>query len=361
MQPIQPNYSPNVVDQTVDYGGATWKGQPGGSWTMQRINPQATNVSSLPGKQDINPATGLRYDVNPTTGVPDDNYWAQVAEPQLKSSSMGGGAGLGLGGANGQPMFDLVGATNAAYNTPEIQAANKAITDRQLALADAQAKINDNPFYSEATRVGKSQQLTQQANADITVQQNILAGLKADAEIKLNAQKGQYDINNDAYKTALSQFNNLVSQGAFDNASPQDLASTAAQTGIPVSMITSIAAASRKKNNPVNVVSATDNAGNLSLIAVDSNGKVVNQTTIASVGGAKTTGTGSTKTSKTDYSDMLKQDARAGLTLSQVFAVYSGYLSADEIYQLYNSSSKYGPDKGKVENLAKYGVTQPKN
>lgn len=27
-----PPYSPNVVNQTVDYGGATWRGQPGGSW-----------------------------------------------------------------------------------------------------------------------------------------------------------------------------------------------------------------------------------------------------------------------------------------------------------------------------------------
>ncbi len=27
-----PPYSPNTQDQTVDYGGAKWKGQPGGSW-----------------------------------------------------------------------------------------------------------------------------------------------------------------------------------------------------------------------------------------------------------------------------------------------------------------------------------------
>lgn len=65
--------------------------------------------------------------------------------------------------------------------------------------------------------------------------------------------------------------------------------------------------------------------------------------------------------SKTDYADSLKSDAASGMTLSQIFAIYSGYLTADEIYQLYNASSKYGPDKGNVANLAKYGVTQPKS
>ncbi len=30
----QPNYKPDTVNQTVQYGGATWQGQPGGSWTQ---------------------------------------------------------------------------------------------------------------------------------------------------------------------------------------------------------------------------------------------------------------------------------------------------------------------------------------
>ncbi len=29
---MKPNYSPNVVNQTVDYGGSRWKGNPGGDW-----------------------------------------------------------------------------------------------------------------------------------------------------------------------------------------------------------------------------------------------------------------------------------------------------------------------------------------
>ena len=51
----------------------------------------------------------------------------------------------------GQPTVDLIGAANALYNSPAIQAANQAISDRQQALANAQAEINDNPFYSDAS------------------------------------------------------------------------------------------------------------------------------------------------------------------------------------------------------------------
>ena len=38
----------------------------------------------MPGKGDINPATGKQYAVNPATGNWDDNYWALTVEPQLK-------------------------------------------------------------------------------------------------------------------------------------------------------------------------------------------------------------------------------------------------------------------------------------
>lgn len=31
---MKPNYAPNTVNQTVDYGGIKWQGQPGGDWTQ---------------------------------------------------------------------------------------------------------------------------------------------------------------------------------------------------------------------------------------------------------------------------------------------------------------------------------------
>ena len=47
----------------------------------------------MPGKGDINPATGKAYAVNPSTGNWDDNYWATVVEPQLKSKYGGSSSG----------------------------------------------------------------------------------------------------------------------------------------------------------------------------------------------------------------------------------------------------------------------------
>lgn len=32
---MEPNYAPNVKNQTVDFGGQTWKGQPGQGWVLQ--------------------------------------------------------------------------------------------------------------------------------------------------------------------------------------------------------------------------------------------------------------------------------------------------------------------------------------
>lgn len=37
---MEPNYAPNVVNQTVAYGGKVWQGQPGGSWTEKVASPQ---------------------------------------------------------------------------------------------------------------------------------------------------------------------------------------------------------------------------------------------------------------------------------------------------------------------------------
>lgn len=47
----------------------------------------------MPDKSSINPATGKAYAVNPATGQWDDNYWANVVEPQLKASASGAPGG----------------------------------------------------------------------------------------------------------------------------------------------------------------------------------------------------------------------------------------------------------------------------
>jgi len=73
-------------------------------------------------------------------------------------------------------------------------------------------------------------------------------------------------------------------------------------------------------------------------------------------------GTGSTaKVGSVEYVELLKYDAREGVGLMDIFAIYSGLLTADQIYQLYNATSIHGPAYEDIGSLAKYGVTQPKS
>ena len=327
--------------------------------------------------------------------------------PNIPSSGSGGGdAGAQAAGfsdyadyqnqqaaasrASAVPSFDLIGATNAVYNTPAIQAANKAISDRQQASADAQANINDNPFYSDAERTGQLSKETTQADNDITVQQNILANLNSQAAIQLNAAQGQYNIDDTAYQQKLTNFQNLVSSGALDNASASDLAGMAVSTGIPISMIQSMQSVSKAKDTPAGqspqLIQSTDNQGNLTLLAVDSNGTVLNQTTIAGAGkaatykgqpvgdtpggnstGGNSTGGNSAPVSATKQAAADKAAAPSSLTedvknnkmtLGTAMGLYQQYgMTKQKIYDIYVSNTPYKQsDATKANDQATYGV-----
>ncbi len=302
-----------------------WNG-PGGSADRPTVGP---NAVAAPVVQPSQPAVAQPV----------------VTQPQQSPN---------LGVNNGQPTFDLVAATKAAYETPEIQAAQKAITDRQAALATAQTGINDDPFYSESRRVGEQRKLQDQANRDIGVQQNLLNSLKTDAQIKLNAQQGQYDINEQAYKTSLDNFNNIVSQGGLDNASDSDIANWAIQTGIPTSMIKSIQQQSVKKNNSSEKASIqpfTDNQGNITILAIDpTTGKIINQTIIPGAGkeskpvisgGGKPLSAADQKVADTQQNmKNVTAAAKAGAQLKELVDHYKSVLSIDDIYRIYNSNAK---------------------
>ncbi len=60
----------------------------------------------MPSKTDINPKTGQMYAVNPATGNFDDNYWANVVEPQLRASA---------GGTTGNTAQQLIQASIDKY------------------------------------------------------------------------------------------------------------------------------------------------------------------------------------------------------------------------------------------------------
>lgn len=115
------------------------------------------------------------------------------AKKALASSTKSGGSSSFSSGS-----VDL----NNIFNTGEISGVNSRLAqldtelaEKQRAKAEQASVINDNPFYSEATRVGKISKLDEKANADI----NNLLTEKATEEGRLANLKNdiltQYNIN----------------------------------------------------------------------------------------------------------------------------------------------------------------------
>ena len=97
----------------------------------------------MPSKSDINPATGQSYATNPSTGQWDDNYWANVVEPQLKSQF--GGAGGGGGGGGGAPDYTQIAQQmlqmRQQANEPAIASLRATIPTTQAGYAQKETAL----------------------------------------------------------------------------------------------------------------------------------------------------------------------------------------------------------------------------
>lgn len=100
----------------------------------------------MPRGADINPETGKAYAVNPATGVWDDNYWAQVVEPQLKQ----------LYGPD--PVQEMIENSINAYNSKleeynkkynEFEQNNPFIFDKVLEQEKTKVAQRLDPYYEQ--------------------------------------------------------------------------------------------------------------------------------------------------------------------------------------------------------------------
>lgn len=335
-------------------------------------------VSGQSGQAPVQNANDAAY----LAGRGDTGAAGAVVGQQPNNGGGGGMTGGSFGGMSAPPAFDLVGVTNAAYNSPDIIAANKAFDDtnaqvavRQAALAKAQSNINDNPFYSEATRVGKSASLSAKANADIGVLQNQatlaqqkVASLKADAAVKVNAAMGQYNINRQQYQDTLQQFNKILDAGGLTGASPQDMANYSVATGIPYSALQSIQQKEQNDQTKTQIIPSTDANGNVTITAVDkTTGKIISQSSAGDVSQGKFKtgaggGGGSTKTGSSAQSTKVTQQN----VISEIYGTFSkiagaeGFVSKEDWAKMKTAalstagftSSQFDSEFGKFENKA---------
>lgn len=120
------------------------------------------------------------------------------AKKALASSTKTNGSGSSSFSSSSGGSTNL----NDIFNTGDISGVNARLSqldselaEKQRAKAEQASVINDNPFYSEATRVGKISKLDEKANADI----NNLLTEKATEEGRLANLKNdiltQYNIN----------------------------------------------------------------------------------------------------------------------------------------------------------------------
>lgn len=259
------------------------------------------------------------------------------------SPSTAPGAGAGVGFTAPTPI-DLPGLYRTLSENAGISAIEQKLADAADSYAKAQSTINDNPFLSEATRVGRISKLSTDYQNAVKNDVDLLAMKKADIEVQLNLQSKQFDINSQVARDALDRFNSLLSSGALNTASGEDIANIARSTGMSTAAIQSAVEANRAKNVQTSVVSYDDGTNQGFAVINTQTGEIISKQTIAA-SKPKAASEGSTK--EADYQANTQSaigDIQRGVKLRDLISHYGvlGGLPIEDLYRLYNTHSPYG-------------------
>lgn len=320
--------------------------QPSGSPAPQpqggAPTPQQSPTASVGGPQSVQDLVAMGY--HGYTGW--DNAGALADFKATGGSGKGGpssgGSGAGVGSSFSMPTINLPEIYNNLYNDSGITKTEQQLSDMTKAFNDAQSKINNNPFLSEASRVGRIQKLQNDFNNNTAGIRSDIATKKADIETKLNIQMKQFDINSEQAKQAMSQFNNLLASGALANASGEDIASITRSTGLSSSMIQSAIKAQKAKDIKTSTIQFDDGTNQGFAIINSDTGEIINKQVITN-SKPKASGKASASETAQGYKDQAVQDAQSGVTLADLVAIYLPVMDIKEIYRLYTAYNRYGP------------------
>lgn len=266
------------------------------------------------------------------------------------------GANAGLSGGIGpipQASINLPELYNSLTQSSGIRAKQDELSTMEKQYIEATGKINDNPFVSEATRIGKVAKLDELYQKRTANLRGDIATTKADIETQINLQTKQFDINSQQAELAFSHFNSLLQSGGLDSANGDDIAAITRTTGIPSSIIYSAINANKAKNVKTETIKFDDGTNQGFAIVNSQTGEIISKQAVAASEPKKTTGGGSSTSNKQNYSTWAKNDAAKGATLQQMIDNYAqaGGLSIDEIYRIYNSSSPRGVAKETLKDV----------
>lgn len=262
---------PGQINSLSDQVGA-------GKDVSQEVNRQTSVAAGLSHNANQDYINSLRAQQQPTKTA-----------PVITSYSAGGsygnaGAGGGIpGGVPGlaQPTLDLNALYQNLYKTAGIADLESQYSSQTKAFNDAQSKINDNPFLSEASRVGRAQKLQNDYNNATASIQKDIATRKADVETQINLATKQFDINSEMAKQALSQFNSLLESGALAGATGDDIANITRSTGISSSMIQSAIDANNSKNRKTQTISFDDGTNQGFAIIDERTGEIISKQVVS--------------------------------------------------------------------------------
>lgn len=257
----------------------------------------------------------LQQQKQTSQGVAPTASYTPAAPGGFADASLNTPSGAGLGMTT-QPSVNLLELYASLTQSSGIQDKQLQLTQMEKEFAEAKGRINDNPFLSEATRVGrvaKLEQLYQDRTAPIRGE---IAQAQADIETQLNLQSKQFDINSQVAKQNLDQFNTLLSLGALDNATGEDIAALTRQTGISSAMIQSAIASNKAKNIETQTISFDDGENQGFAIVNSQTGEIINRQIVSqskatsSGGSSGSSGGGLTTTQKRNVTS----EARKAIT-----------------------------------------------
>lgn len=280
----------------------------------------------------------------------------------VPSSSAGSGEVPRSMAITPQSEFNLPELYKSLTQDSGIKEQQAQLEEMNRAFTEAKGKINDNPYLSEATRVGRVAKL-EQLHAERTANlRGEIATKKADVETQLNLQMKQFDIDSQQAQDAREQLNFLLQSGALAGATGEDIATLTRATGISSSMIYSAINAQKAKDIKTEIIKSEDDNGVVTITAIDQNGNVINQQSLGAIGNKQGTssGSGSYSPAKRLVEDSKQLNGFNDETgkwwgiFPQLVALYASQLSLQDIYRAYASAGNPTPEESAEEIQAIY-------
>ena len=343
-------------------GQQYWNGSLGGAGVGN--NPNQTDIygKAAPTQNAADAAFIAKQQASPSgqpSGTPAPAQAGNAGTGAVSpSTSTGSGADIaGLMGTNA-PTLNLPDLYNTLSDKAGISKMESDLTTKETAYNDAMSKINDNPYLSEGDRTGRGEKLTTDYNNDIKTTQDAMTMAKQDVQTQLDLQTKQFDINSQQATQALSEFNTLLSSGALDGATGNDIAAITKATGISSGMVQAAITAQTAKDTPTSLTTVDDGTNQYAVLINTKTGAVISKQVLAA---SKPVASTATDTKQAELNAAV-QDAQAaaknGKTLDWMMANYPSLgISKEQIFAIYMNQNYYHNTPNQIADAeAQYGL-----